>query len=107
MNASDLQSSLKSLKADFKAFRAQSRPHTRIPDHLRRAAPEAIASGLEPSVIANNLKVSPAQLIRWRQRIYPQAIPRDTPRILDVIPVMPDSTMPTGLRVTYVSFRKL
>ena len=71
MKASESHPCLKSLKADFKAFRTQFRPHTRIPDHLRRAVIEAIASGLEPSLITSNLKVSPSQIIRWRQRTHP------------------------------------
>ncbi|MBC7532841.1 MAG: hypothetical protein H7318_14810 [Oligoflexus sp.] len=105
MKASDSQPCLKSLKADFKAFRTQSRPHTRIPDHLRRAALEAIASGLKPSLVASNLKVSPSQLIRWQQRNFPKAIPKDAPRILDVIPLIPGPVIPTGLRVTYEAGR--
>ncbi|MBC7659452.1 MAG: hypothetical protein H7249_07060 [Chitinophagaceae bacterium] len=89
MKASESHPHLKSLIADFKAFRSQSRPHTRIPEHLRRAALDAIASGLKPSLVARNLKVSPSQLIRWQQRDFCQTIPKDAPRILDVIPSIP------------------
>ena len=107
MKTSEFHSCLKSLKADFKAFRTQSRPHTRIPDHLRRAVIEAIVSGVEPSLITKNLNVNPSQLVRWRQRIQPQAIVKDTPRILDVISLVPGAAIPAGLRVTYESGRLL
>jgi hypothetical protein len=107
MKAFDPHVCLKSLKADFKAFRTQFRPHSRIPDHLRRAVVEAIASGLDSTLVTSSLKVSPAQLILWRQRILPQAIVTDASRILDVIPVMPGEAMPTGLRVSYEAGRLL
>ena len=107
MKASESHPCLKALKADFEVFRTQSPAHSRIPDHLRRAALEAIASGLKPSLVASKLKVSSSQLIRWQQQIYAKAIPKDTPRILDVIPLIPVPVIPTGLRVTYEAGRLL
>ena len=107
MKASESHSCLKALKADFEVFRAQSRPHSRIPDHLRLAALEAIASGPKPSLVASKLKVSPSHLTRWQQQISAQAIPKDAPRILDVIPLIPVPVIPTGLRVTYEAGRLL
>lgn len=107
MKASESHLLLKSLKADFKAFRSQSRPHTRIPEHLRFAALDAIAFGVKPSLVASTLKVSPSQLIRWQQRSFPQAIAKAAPRILDVIPLIPGPVIPTGLRVTYEAGRLL
>lgn len=73
MKASESHPRLKSLKADLKAFRSQSRPHTRIPEHLRRAALEAIAPGLNPSHVERikpKIKINFDQLgtkaaIRW------------------------------------------
>lgn len=105
MKTSESHPLLKALIADFKTFRSHSRPHTRIPEHLRSASLQAVASGIKPSLVASSLKISPSQLIRWRQRPSSQAIAETAPRILDVIPLIPDPVIPTGLRVTYEAGR--
>lgn len=107
-NSAHSHSSLNSLKKDFAAFRSQHRPHSRIPDHLRRSVLEAISFGLEPSIVTSALRISPAQLTSWRRRMPPlPATKNDRPRILDVIPSIPCSSAPTGLRVSYEAGRLL
>ncbi len=106
-NATNLNSSLNSLKKDFAAFRSQHRPHARIPDNLRRSVIEAISSGLEPSVVTSVLRISSAQLTSWRRRMLPSAANTDSPRILEVIPSILGTSVPTGLRVSYEAGRLL
>ncbi|MBC7531024.1 MAG: hypothetical protein H7318_05550 [Oligoflexus sp.] len=105
--SSDPHSFLKSLKADFSAFRAKNRPHARYPDELRSAAIDAIAAGIKPSLIASAIKVSPTLLQRWQRRAQLPASIVECPRILNVLPSNPSSSVPTGLRVSYESGRLL
>ncbi len=69
MKASESDPRLKSLLSAFAAFHAQSRPHSRIPEQVRNGALGLIASGFRPSLAARALKVSPSQLMGWRQRV--------------------------------------
>lgn len=106
----DHHSCLVSLKAEFEAFRSQSRSHARIPGHLRRAALEILASGLEPSLVTTTLGVTSAQVAVWRRRMMPREVvvaSDERPRVLDVIPSMPRVAAPTGLRVSYEGGRLL
>ena len=107
MKASESDPRLKSLISAFAAFRAQSRPHTRIPEQLRNGTLELIASGLRPSLVARALKVSPSQLMGWRQRVASPGLTKTEPRILEVIPMAAAPVHPNGLRVTYEAGRLL
>jgi hypothetical protein len=100
-------SCLKSLESDFAAFRSQRRRHERFPEHLRRAVLDAIASGLEPSLVTKTLKVTKSQLAQWQRHLLLPTAVEESPRILQVIPSIPDAAIPTGLRVTYEAGRLL
>lgn len=110
MKASFDSQSLKALKADFAAFRSRNRRHARIPEHLRRAVLSAIASGLDRSLLKSSFGVSEAQVAIWSRRISSQkavAVAEGRPRVLDVIPPIPETGAPTGLRVSYEAGRLL
>ena len=103
MKISDPQSSLKTLKADFAAFRATCRPHGRIPEHLRQAILSAVDSGIGSALIRTELGVTSGQISVWRRRRSPQVTER--PRVLDVIPSLLGTAVPSGLRVSYEAGR--
>ncbi|MBC7532741.1 MAG: transposase [Oligoflexus sp.] len=98
---------LKSLKADFASFRAKNRPHARYPDQLRSAAIEAVATGIKLSLMARALNVSPTLLQQWQRRVLLPVPTEDCPRILNVLPPNSNTSVPTGLRVSYEAGRLL
>ncbi|MCX6127644.1 MAG: hypothetical protein NTX25_01105, partial [Proteobacteria bacterium] len=77
-------SCLKSLAADFAAFRSQCRPNLRFPKPLREAVLEAIDLGLKPSAVSKVLGVTSTQLKSWRQHSPAKVVTKDGPRILNV-----------------------
>ena len=95
---------LQALRTNFVAFRTQCRPHARIPEHLREAILNAIASGMPPALLKKEFGVTTGQLSVWRQRRQRPA--SESPRVLEVVqPVL--GAHPTGLRVSFEAGRLL
>lgn len=100
-------SCLKSLTADFAAFRSQCRPNQRFPKHLRNAVLEAIDSGLKTSAVSKALGVTSTQLKQWRLHSPTKVVARDQPRILNVTAPSASPAIPNSLRVSYEAGRLL
>lgn len=98
------QTSLKTLRANFSAFRAKCRPHAKIPEHLRRAILNAIESGVEPAFVRAEFGVTSGQINAWRRSARQPT--QESLRVLEVVePVV--ATSPTGLRVSFEAGRLL
>jgi hypothetical protein len=100
-------SCLKSLAAEFAAFRSQCRPNQKFPKHLRNAVLEAIDSGLKASAVSKVLGVTSTQLKRWRLHSGAKVVRRDPPRVLNVTAPSASPTIPNSLRVSYEAGRLL
>ena len=106
--STETQSGLQqSVKSAFDAFRAQSRPGARIPEHLRQLIFSALDAGLKPSLVRQTSGVSRGQLVRWQRCAKSNLSPvaDTTPRVLNVIHEVAIPPMPSGLRVTYEAGR--
>jgi hypothetical protein len=104
------RSLLKSLGADFAAFRARSRPHARIPKGLRQAVLTALDAGIEPTVVTKVLGLSSSQIKVWRRGSQPSNVESNTGgqlRVLNVIPETAGTGISPGLRVSYENGRLL
>lgn len=105
MKISDPQFSLKALRADVAAFRGKCRPRARIPAHIREAILAAVDAGVKPTVLKTELGVTSGQVAVWRRRRPSQVTA--APRVLDVVPSVLGTAMPSGLRVSYEGGRLL
>lgn len=75
------------LSARFRAFRASSRPGTRIPQELREEVLAALRHGVAPSKVYSSCGLTGAQVSNWRSRsgAGESEAPVPAPRVLSVV----------------------
>lgn len=104
----DCHPDLELLKSEFTTFRTQCRPNTRIPKHFRKGVLAALSSGLSRTLVLRTLGLHSGQVAIWEHRNRKAAaVPKNSPRVLKVVPVPPAPELPAGLRISYEGGRLL
>lgn len=87
---------LGTLRSKFALFRRTHPPRSRIPEHLRQAAVDAVEAGLRPVDVYRATGASSGQLSTWR-RSLPAQMPAATIVSLtdDPVPPVPSSAEPS------------
>ena len=95
---------LEQLHGRYAKFRREHQPRMRIPEELRKAALEAIASGIPEKLVREACRISPGQLNRWREIQWVRGRKKGEksakPRVYKVVDTPPEKKVPNIQRGT-------
>jgi hypothetical protein len=94
---------LQDLVNKFAQFRSTHKPHSRIPERLRKEVLAALAAGVGRKEIFQVLKISSPQIRDWQKRVQ-ASDKNEKPRVLNIVPET-TANIPADLRVTFENGR--